>query len=83
MIKIIKRMRFIMENNFGLFWVLRILELAIIIRAAIRILKIINVEDIVSIADIDVVEKLVKFSWVRLISAKIVIRNNEAMVIHQ
>jgi len=72
-----------MENNFGLFWVLRILELAIIIRAAIRILKIINVEDIVSIADIDVVEKLVKFSWVRLISAKIVIRNNEAMVIHQ
>jgi hypothetical protein len=30
-----------------------------------------------------VVEKLVKFSWVRLISAKIVIRNNEAMVIHQ
>jgi hypothetical protein len=29
---------------------------------AIRILKIINVEDIVSIADIDVVEKLVKFS---------------------
>lgn len=62
MIKIIKRMRFIMENNFGLFWVLRILELAIIIRAAIRILKIINVEDIVSIADIDVVEKLVKFS---------------------
>lgn len=47
------------ENNFGLFWVLRILELAIIISAAIRILKIINVEDIVSMADIDVVESLV------------------------
>lgn len=59
LIKIIKRIKFIMENNFGLLRVLRILDLAIIIRAAIKILRMINVEDRVSMADIDVIENLV------------------------
>jgi hypothetical protein len=56
LIRIIKRIRFIVENNLGLFLLWIILELAIIINAAIIILKIINVEDMESINENDEIE---------------------------
>ena len=49
LIRIISRIRFIVLNSLGLLFVWKILDLAIIISAAIRILKIISVADIVSI----------------------------------
>lgn len=56
LIKIINKMIFIEENNLGLFWVIKILDLAIIISAAIKILRIIRVDDIVSINEKDEIE---------------------------
>lgn len=83
LIRIISKVKFIMENNLGLFWKWRIFELAIIISAAIRILRMIKVEDIVSIAEDEVIEYLIWLSWVKLIKEINVSKNKDDMVIHQ
>lgn len=56
LIKIINRVRFMIENNLGLLRKNIIFDLAIIMRAAIMILKIISVDAIVSIAENDEIE---------------------------
>jgi len=58
LIKIINKRTFISENSLCLFFELIILDLAIIISAAIRILRINKVEDMVSIDEIGVIDKL-------------------------
>ena len=59
LIKIISKVKFIIENNFGLLFLIKIFDLAIIINAAMRILRIISVEDIVSMAEKGEIEWLI------------------------
>jgi hypothetical protein len=61
----------------------KILDLAIIINAAIKILRIINMVDIVSIAEKGEIDILVWFMNKRFIEVMIVKINKDAMVIHQ
>lgn len=82
MIKINSKIKFIVENNFGLFCVEKILELAIIINAEIRILKMIRVADIVSIAENVVIENVELERLIKLNDRR-VIKNNEPIVNHQ
>jgi len=56
LIRIIRRIRFISLKSLWLLLVWKILDLAIIISAAIRILKIISVDDIVSIDENEEIE---------------------------
>jgi len=83
LIKIINKIMFIIENHFGLFCIVKIFDLAIIIRAAIKILRIINVEDIVSIDEKDEIDRFIWFIWMRLIIEINVRINIEAIEIHQ
>jgi len=62
---------------------IKILELAIIISAATKILSRISVDDIVSIDDVDEIEISIWFKYSRLIVEVRVKINNEAIVIHQ
>jgi len=62
---------------------MKILELAIIISAATKILSRISVDDIVSIDDVDEIEISIWFKYSRLIVEVRVKINNEAIVIHQ
>lgn len=83
LIKIVSRIRFIYENRVGLLSLKIIFDLAIIIRAAIRSLKIINVDDIVSMAENDEIEKLDHDNWIRCGIEIKVIMNSDAKIIHQ
>jgi len=62
---------------------MKILELAIIISAATKILSRISVDDIVSIDDVDEIEISIWFKYSRLIVEVRVKISNEAIVIHQ
>lgn len=81
--KIISRRIFIIENSLWLFAKCKILELAIIIKAAIRILKIISVVDMVSIDENEVIDKFVWNMYDMLIHAVRVMNRSEAIVTHQ
>jgi len=81
--KIINKVKFIIENSLWLFDKLKILDLAIIISAAIKILRRINVEDIVSIAENDEIDEFIWCRKRRLIVDIIVKIKSEAIVTHQ
>jgi len=82
-IRMIRRVKFINENNLWLLDVVKILELAIIIRAAIKILKRINVDDKVSIEENEEIDELIWWRNKRFRVAITVIINSDAIVIHQ
>jgi len=77
------RVKFIIENNLWLLDMVKILELAIIIRAAIKILKRINVDDSVSIEENEEIDELIWWRNKRFKVAITVIINSDAIVIHQ
>lgn len=81
--KIIRRVKFIKENNLWLFIVWKIFDLAIIIKAAIKTLKIIKMADMVSI-EVKLVIK-VSFWWIKIVFIVVirVKKNNDNIVIHQ
>lgn len=60
-----------------------IFELAIIISAATKILRRINVEDIVSIDDMVVIARSVWWRWIKLIEETRVSSISDDIVIHQ
>jgi hypothetical protein len=81
--KIIRSRMFIIENNLWLFARFKILELAIIINAAIKILKIISVVDMVSIDENEVIDKFVCDMYDILMHEVSVMVRSEAIVTHQ
>ena len=83
MIKIIKRIKFIKVNILWLFIEIIILDLAIIIKAAIKNLKIIRVEDIESVIENMVIEEVDETLVVINIMDIIVINIINEIVIHQ
>jgi len=83
LIKIISKVKFIIENNFGLLFLIKIFDLAIIINAAMRILRIISVEDIVSMAEKGEIEWLIWFNWISFTSEVKVMINRDDIKIHQ
>jgi len=83
LIRIISNRRFIIEKSLWLWDVRKILDLAIIISAAIRTLKTISVVDIVSKEEKFDKERLMWFICIRFITEIIVSKNKEAIVTHQ
>lgn len=83
LIKMISRDTFMIEKSLWFFSMMKILELAIIISAATKILSRISVDDIVSIDDVDEIEISIWFKYSRLIVEVRVKISNEAIVIHQ
>ena len=71
------------ENSLWLLASVKILELAIIISAAIRILKRINVVDIVSWDENEEMNELIEWRYIILNAESKVRINNVAIVIHQ
>ena len=83
MIRIISKIKFMIENNLWFFSMIKILDLAIIISAATKILSRMSVDDIVSIEETD--DSVISI-WLRnnmLIAPTKVKINNEAIVVHQ
>lgn len=83
LIKIIKRVKFIKVNTLWLFIEIIILDLAIIIKAAIRILKIIRVDDIESVIENIVIEEVDETLVVRNRIDMAVISIIDEIIIHQ
>ena len=81
--KIISSMIFKIENILWFFSMVKILDLAIIISAAINTLNIINVDDIVSIEDMGEIAVSVIWRWSSLVDDISVIKNKEDIVTHQ
>lgn len=79
--KIIKRNRFITENNLWLFILIIIFELAIIIKAAIKILNTISVDDNISIIENDEID--IAVGLVNNIIEKKVNNIRNAAIVHQ
>jgi len=81
--KIISRIKFIIENSLWLVELIKTLDLAIIIKAAIRMLSKIRMDDIVSIDEKFETDELIKCRWIRFVDAISVIINKVDIVIHQ
>lgn len=83
LIRIIKSIKFMIENILWLLVLIKILDLAIIINPAIRILSVIKVADIVSIDENEVIDRFTWLSGIIDILEIRVISMRDDIVIHQ